>query len=272
MVVDFGPRFSKKTSTATNSGGEGSWTDLRYRCDVTVEDLFAQPLSVKVFDENHMVAHTLIGSTVFPLKKLAYPEFFGSDHDVPLQLLGPKGILSGRLILRCGLHHVEEEKEKEKAVVTQGFEKGVLHVKKIRGREMQGGGLFSASIGELTTYIKLKAMHPNNTTNVNNIGEGLVKDTDPWSGITGPRTGHSPVWDVLDIKVPVTASSLLQNKLTVECWARTLGGLVGDKLLGSGTISMLPAGDTSVSLFRILFHYSFYSTLFSYIAFSSWQF
>lgn len=183
-----------------------------------------------------MVAHTLIGSSIFPLKKLAHPDFFGSSHDVPLQLFGPKGILSGRLMLRCGLHSIEEEKEK--VIVTLGFEKGVLHVKKIRGREMQGGGLFSASIGELTTYIKLKA----NPTITNGKEVSLIKDTDAWSGITGPRTGHSPVWDVLDIKVPVTASSLLIEKLTVECWAKTLGGLVGDKLLGLGTISMLPAG------------------------------
>lgn len=242
MVVDFGPKFSKKTSTASNGGGEGSWIDLRYSCEVTVEDLFTEQLSIKVFDENHLVAHSLIGSTIFPLKKLAYPDLFGKNHDVPLQLLGPKGILSGRLMLKCGIHPVEEEKEKMS--VTKGFEKGVLHVMTIKGREMQGGGLFSSSIGELTTYIKLKTMHPNNTTNGAGDMEPKSGITDPWSVITGPRTGHSPVWDVLDIKVPVTATSLLVNELTVECWAKTLGGLVGDKLLGSGTISMLPAGAT----------------------------
>ena len=243
ILLEFGSKFSKKTITLQDGGSEGFWSDLRMRCEVSTEDLFSQILSIKAFDENSMNKDSLIGSATLSLKSLASLPLFGTNSEIPVLLYNSKNKPAGKLILLCGMHKVEERKVLK---VTPGFTDGVLHVKKINGQEMQGGGLFSRSIGELTTYIVVKVDVPVDKIRgaeplkgvIENGGQGV------WTGGTGPKTGHSPVWDVLDLKPYVTASSLAVGTMLVECWAKTLAGLGGDKLLGSGVTAMLPAGHT----------------------------
>jgi C2 domain len=244
ILLEFGTKFSKKTMTLQDSGSEGFWADLRMRCEVSQEDLFCEVLTIKAFDENNMTKDSLIGCATLSLKILASLPLFGTNSDVPILLFDSKNKPAGKLILHCGVHRVEEKK---KLKVSPGFLHGVLHVKKINGQEMQGGGLFSKSIGELTTYIVVKVDVPMDKIRGAGPLKGVTEEGGKslWTGSTGSKTGHSPVWDVLDLKPYVTAFSLAEGTMLVECWAKTLAGLGGDKLLGSGVAAMLPAGDAN---------------------------
>ena len=156
--------------------------------------------------------------------------------------------------------------------IDPGFSRGVLHVNRILGKEIKGGGLFSSSIGELTTYIVLTvplsvppSAPPSLSISDNHNDPSLTTLSPPsltpsliltpsltpslaldgvglWTGKTGPRTGHTPVWEGLDFKPPVTRSTLSACVITAECWAKTLGGIGGDKALGYGTAAMITAG------------------------------
>lgn len=215
------------------------------RCEVSPEDLFTEMLTIRAFDENNMNKDSMIGSATLSLKQLASLPLFGTTSEIPVILLDSKHKPAGKIILLCGMHPIERKRELK---VTQGFTHGVLHVKKINGQEMQGGGLFSRSIGELTTYIALKVDVPGDkiwgTAPLKGVTDEGGKGV--WTGSTGSKTGHNPVWDVLDLKPYVTASTLAEGTMLVECWAKVLGGLGGDKLLGSGVIAMLPAGHATV--------------------------
>jgi C2 domain len=248
VLLEFGSKFSKKTVTLQDAGSEGFWSDLRMRCEVSQEDIFSQVLTLQAFDENNMLKDNLIGCATLSLKRLASLPFFGNNSDVPVLLFDSKNKPAGKLILHCGVHRIEEKKELK---VSPGFIHGVLHVKKINGQEMQGGRLFSKSIGELTTYIVLKVDVPRDITRGAAPLKGVTEEGGKslWTGSTGCKTGHSPVWDVLDLKPYVTASSLVEGTMIVECWAKTLAGLGGDKLLGSGVSTMLPAGNTTNMFF-----------------------
>lgn len=251
MVLDFGPSWTKKTPTLQDAGSEGYWPDLEYKCDVTQEDLFSTLLNVNVYDENTVTANVLIGSASFSLRNLAGPSSFGGDVDIPINILGPKDKPSGRLILKAGLYPLEPKIELR---VKDGFIRGIFHVNRILGHDLQGGGLLS----ELSSYVILKVPTPtpsNNTTinpstlridpasnpkDTKNDPKALVEG--PWSGQTPVRTGSNPLWDYLDLKPPVTFATVGSESVTVECWVKTLGGMGGDKMVGSGSVAMLSAG------------------------------
>ena len=257
--MEFGSEFSVKSSTKSNSGSEISWTNLAYNCTINTNDLFSQMLTIKIYDENRITAHTLIGSASVSLKGLANSSILGNNIDLPIEIFCPQNKSVGKISILCGIHKIKEMKD---MAIDPGFSRGVLHVNKILGMEIKGGGLFSSSIGELTTYILLSvplsappslsipdahndpspftltppspSLTP--TPSLAPDGAGL------WTGITGPRTGHTPVWEGLDFKPSVTRSSLGTCVITAECWAKTLGGVGGDKALGYGTAPMITAG------------------------------
>jgi hypothetical protein len=233
-VVEFGPNMSKKTSSIDNGGSEGFWPHLNYKCDVSIDNLFEHKLSVKVYDENTLNSDAIIGAGTISLKSLAAEGAFETVKELMIHLLGPKNKPSGRLMIKCVMMKKEILKELK---VKEGFVKGVLHVTKIIGHEINSGGLFGISIGELSTYIVLKVIDPATAVGLN------PSQTDPkvWTGKTPIKTGHVPHWDLLDLRPPVTVDSL-KGCMTIECWGKTLGGLGGDKLLGTGEISLLPAG------------------------------
>ena len=248
-------------------------------------------LTIKIYDENRLRANTFIGSASISLKGLATTSLIGNNINFPIDIFCLKNELVGKVTILCGLHkNKNNDIEKKELKNDVGFSRGVFHVNKIVGKEIKGGGggLFSASIGDLTTYIVLSMplsvtpsiplstptpipvptavpipvplaiplstsiLHTNDNDNSSSSlttsssmspspsltpsGVGL------WNGKTGPKTGHTPVWDNLDFKPSVTRSALNECVITAECWAKTLGGVGGDKSLGTGTVSMISAG------------------------------
>ena len=233
------------------SGGEEcSWPNLEYQYDVSVEELFQEKLDIKVYDKNHLTSDGLIGTSKFLLKNLAIIGVFGTDIDVPINLIGTKGKAAGKLIIKCGLHKKEELKTLK---ITNGFLNGIIQIKKIIGVDFAGGGMFTTSIGELSTYLILKipiVKEESKIEEISSVKEKNKKDpiiikeenTNFWSGKTEITTGNNPVWDFLDLKSKVSSDILSVGDVTVECWSKTLGGMGGDKLVGTGYVSMLPAG------------------------------
>ena len=226
---------------------------------MTTEELLNTMLNIKVYDENSMTAHVLIGSASISLRNLAGPGSFGKELDVPISLLGPKDQKSGRLILKAGLYKIEPKVELK---VKNGFIKGILHVSKICGSELPAGGVF----GDVSTYMIVKVPTPKNPNNPSNPNEptnptqslktGNENDKNEpdknaltdglWTAQTPTKTGSNPVWDYLDFKPLVTFDSLSEDSVTVECWVKTMGGMGGDKMVGSGTARMLAAGAVMV--------------------------
>jgi hypothetical protein len=263
--MEFGSEFSVKSTTKTNAGSEISWTNLAYNCTINTNDLFSQMLTIKIYDENRITAHTLIGSASVSLKGLANFLILGHNIDFPVEILCPKNKSVGKIIILCGIHEIKEKKD---MIISAGFSRGVLHMNKILGKEIKGGGLFSSSIGELTTYIvlsvplsappsappslsipdthndlSLTTLSPHSLTPSPSLTPSLAPDgVGLWTGKTGLRTGHTPVWEGLDFKPSVTRSSLSACIITAECWAKSLGGVGGDKALGYGTAPMISAG------------------------------
>ena len=241
----------KKTPIVESGGEECSWPNLEYQYDVSVEELFKEKLDIKVYDKNHLTSDGLIGISTFSLKNLAIIGTFGSDINVPINLIGIKGKSAGKLILKCGLHKKEELKTLK---VTNGFINGIIQIKKIIGIDFAGGGMFTTSIGELSTYLILKIPIVKEDSKIEEIPLVKGKDKkDPivikkeentsfWSGKTEIKTGNNPVWDFLDLKSKVSNDLLSVGDVTVECWSKTLGGMGGDKLIGTGSVSMLSAG------------------------------
>jgi hypothetical protein len=201
---------------------------------MSIENLFEYKLSVKVYDENTLNSDAIIGVGSISLKSVAVEGAFETVKELMINLLGPKNEPSGRLMIKCIMMKKEILKELK---VKEGFLKGVLHVTKIMGHEINSGGLFGISIGELSTYIVLKVVDPTTAVGLN-LSQS---DSKVWTGKTPIKTGHTPQWDLLDLRPPVTIDSL-KGCMTIECWGKTLGGLGGDKLLGIGEILLLPAG------------------------------
>ena len=291
--MEFGSEFSVKSSTKPNSGSEIFWDNLSYFCTVNTNDLFSQMLTIKIYDENRIRANTLIGSASTALKGLVNSSLIGNNINFPIEIFCLKNKLVGKVTLLCGLHR-NKNIEKKELKIDFGFSRGVLHVNKIVGKEIQGGGLFSASIGALTTYIVLSVplsvplsvtptiplstptptpvstpvlspvpfaiplsssiLHTNDNSSSSTSltapssissspSPSLITDgVGLWTGKTGPKTGHTPVWENLHFKPSVTRCVLNECVITAECWAKTLGGIGGDKSLGSGTVSMISAG------------------------------
>ena len=286
FTLEFGSEFSAKSSTKSNSGSEIFWDNLAYFCTINnTNDLFYQMLTIKIYDENHLRADTLIGSASISLKGLATSSLIGNNITFPLEIFCLKNKLVGEVTILCGLHK-NKNIEKKELEIDSGFSRGVLHVNKIVGKEIQGGGLFSASIGDLTTYIVLSVplsvplsvtpssplstptptpvpipvplaiplsasiLHTNDNSSSSLTTSSSMSPSPSlitngvglWTGKTGPKTGHTPVWDNLDFKPSVTRSVLNECVITAECWAKTLVGVGGDKSLGSGTVSIISAG------------------------------
>ena len=259
--MEFGSEFSVTSATKQNSGSEVSWTNLAYNCTIYTNDLFAQMLIIKIYDENRITAHTLIGSASVSLKGLANSSILGNNIGFPIEIYCPKNKPVGKITILCGIHKIKEVKD---MTIDAGFSRGVLHVNKILGMEIKGGGLFSCSIGELTTSIVLSvplSAPPSLSIPDTHNDPSLTRLSTPspspsmsltpslapdgvglWTGKTGPRTGHIPVWEGLDFKPSVTRSTLSACVITAECWAKTLGGIGGDKALGYGTAAMITAG------------------------------
>ena len=235
--MNFGPNFAKKTPVVESGGEECSWPNLEYQYDVSVEELFQEKLDIKVYDKNHLTSDGLIGTSKFLLKNLAIIGVFGNDIDVPINLIGTKGKAAGKLIIKCGLHKKEELKTLK---ITNGFLNGIIQIKKIIGVDFAGGGMFTTSIGELSTYLILKIPIVKEESKIEEIS--LVKEknkkeenTNFWSGKTEITTGNNPVWDFLDLKSKVSSDILSVGDVTVECWSKTQGGM------GTGYVSKLPA-------------------------------
>ena len=235
--MNFGPNFAKKTPVVESGGEECSWPNLEYQYDVSVEELFQEKLDIKVYDKNHLTSDGLIGTSKFLLKNLAIIGVFGTDIDVPINLIGTKGKAAGKLIIKCGLHKKEELKTLK---ITNGFLNGIIQIKKIIGVDFAGGGMFTTSIGELSTYLILKIPIVKEESKIEEIS--LVKEknkkeenTNFWSGKTEITTGNNPVWDFLDLKSKVSSDILSVGDVTVECWSKTQGGM------GTGYVSKLPA-------------------------------
>ena len=260
MILNFGSDWTKKTVTIENAGSECFWPDLEYKCDVSIDDIFIKKLDIKVFDKNDLMSDSLIGLNSLSLKKLFILGKYGNDIDVPINLFGVKNKLCGKLILKCGFYKKEELKILK---ITDGFLNGIFHIKKIAGFDIQGGGMFSSSVGELSTYIMIKIpIVRDGIKDKNMIKQMIINKTDKivsnkkedkekekeditfWTGKTEVKNGHNPIWDFLDLKSMVSSEILDVGEVTVECWSKILGGLGGDKLIGSGSVSMLPAGQS----------------------------
>ena len=262
VTFSFGPSWTKKTKTLQGGGSEGHWPDLNMSCDVSLEELLGECLNVSVYDENTTSSDTLIGTASFSLRSLAALKVFGTTLDIPLSLLSSlkdKQKTVGRLILTCGLYDKVAVKIME---VDPTFVSGVLNVTKIVGRDIQtGGGLLSMNITELSTYVILKVPSPSPSPSQlleaktidakEKEGSKGKEESDlnlkkleinQWNGRTDMKKGHNPVWDYLDLRPSVTAGTLKSDNLILELWTKTLGGIGSDKLLGTGSVSILAAG------------------------------
>lgn len=198
--------WKDQTANINGAGSDAHWKNLDLRvATITRAQLLEHDLLVTAMDENTTRPDALIGRAKVSLVEAAAKGCLGSEVDIDADLLDDKGKPAGRLVLRCSLHAVAEQLS-----FPQGFAGGVVKVRKIIGKDLVSGNMFTQS----KPIIHLQ------------YGE--------WGKSTSIGEGTEYVWDYLNIQSsPVVSTEILAKQPLVVTF------LDNDKKIGSATIGNL---------------------------------
>lgn len=206
-VVGF-KEWSEKTEVQDDVGSDAVWENLDMNFDITAESLKNDLLTIQVFDAN-MMKDTLIGSNE-KVSLMQAGASVGEIVEIKLNLpLDKKGKSTGRVVLFVEVR--ESEPEEEVFEVNEEFTAGCIHIEKICAYHLNG----SSKSTKMSPSVKVKF-------------EEFEKSTTA-------ATGVSPVWDLLDIKPPVSKDGLKKSKLLIEVYNKK-------KRIGTGEVGVTKAG------------------------------
>jgi hypothetical protein len=210
VVVKAVDTYKEKTYTQQDAGANVTWEYLDMAIPVTAEYLRDQSLVFEAWEENTL-RDLLIGTGTATLRKVVN---IGEEVELKVALLDGKKKSSGRLSVFVKLQHLPP-KEVE---ISPDFKLGLFFIRRITAYGLSNTEWF----GKSDPYVTLKISGWEGRTNV--LGS----------------KGENVIWDFLDLKCPLTADQLKNEKVEVAVYDKN--SLRKDALVGFGSVKVAKAG------------------------------
>jgi Ca2+-dependent lipid-binding protein len=211
--------YNEKTHTLDNAGGDVLFDYLDMKTIVTQDILRNKKFQIEAWDEN-VTSNTFIGKSFASLKNVVK---IGEEVELNFDLKDKNGKPSGRVTAFVKLLDPPPPRDFE-VEIASGFDEGFAFIRRICSFGLHNINIIPGS--KQDPYVSLKMNSWAEETNV------LIDG------------GTNCIWDMLDLQIPITKSSLSDGILEVE---------VKDKknIIGSGRVPIRRAGmklDTLVEL------------------------
>lgn len=202
--------YSDKTHTLDNAGSDVLFDYLDMKTIVTSDILRNKKLLIEAWDEN-AVSNTFIGKSFASLENVVN---IGEEVELKFELKDKNGKPSGRITAFVKLLDPPPQRNVE-VEIASGFEEGFAFIRRICSFGLHNINMIPGS--KQDPYVSLKMNTWAEETNV------LIDG------------GTNCIWDMLDLQIPITKSSLSDGILEVE---------VKDKknIIGSGKVPIRRAG------------------------------